>query len=273
MRKLLAAIVMVVGLMAFPALGGFAASSTTVTVVPSDVGTSWFSGPPADTRPGGAVSFVSGPATPPLGVGSLQMTTADGSAKAQLFNYDYIGTPLADITSLSYSDYRSSSSTTSTVQRVSLNIEVDFVGDGTSYTTLVFEPDYQTGGVGALVSDTWQTWDAINEGTGIWWSSKDIPGVCNHNCFVSWSTILASNPNAKIVGGLGFNIGSGWSGQFSGNGDALEVGVSGNTTTYDFEPALTPVSKDQCKNGGWQQFNSPFFKNQGDCIQFVNTGK
>ncbi len=30
-----------------------------------------------------------------------------------------------------------------------------------------------------------------------------------------------------------------------------------------------PTSKDQCKNGGWQQFNNPTFKNQGECIQFV----
>jgi hypothetical protein len=35
-----------------------------------------------------------------------------------------------------------------------------------------------------------------------------------------------------------------------------------------------PTNKDQCKNGGWQTFNTPRkFKNQGDCIQFVNTGK
>jgi hypothetical protein len=34
-----------------------------------------------------------------------------------------------------------------------------------------------------------------------------------------------------------------------------------------------PTSKDQCKNGGWQTFNNPSFKNQGDCIQFFNTGK
>lgn len=34
-----------------------------------------------------------------------------------------------------------------------------------------------------------------------------------------------------------------------------------------------PVDKDQCKNGGWQLFNVPRrFNNQGDCIQFVNTG-
>src|SRR5436309_10335924 len=35
-----------------------------------------------------------------------------------------------------------------------------------------------------------------------------------------------------------------------------------------------PTNKDQCKNGGWQTFNTPrTFKNQGDCIQYVNTGK
>ncbi len=35
-----------------------------------------------------------------------------------------------------------------------------------------------------------------------------------------------------------------------------------------------PVNKDQCKNGGWQRFDLPHrFKNQGDCIQYVNTGK
>lgn len=35
-----------------------------------------------------------------------------------------------------------------------------------------------------------------------------------------------------------------------------------------------PINKDQCKNGGWATFTIPrVFKNQGDCIQFVNTGK
>lgn len=35
-----------------------------------------------------------------------------------------------------------------------------------------------------------------------------------------------------------------------------------------------PTNKDQCKNDGWKAFNTPrTFKNQGDCIQYVNTGK
>jgi hypothetical protein len=49
------------------------------------------------------------------------------------------------------------------------------------------------------------------------------------------------------------------------------------TSTSSCAPILQvgpPTNKDQCKNGGWQTFNTPrTFKNQGDCIQYVNTGK
>src|SRR5208337_852488 len=35
-----------------------------------------------------------------------------------------------------------------------------------------------------------------------------------------------------------------------------------------------PTNKDQCKDGGWQTFNFPRkFKNQGDCVSFVNNGR
>jgi hypothetical protein len=43
----------------------------------------------------------------------------------------------------------------------------------------------------------------------------------------------------------------------------------------EFQTAVLerPTNKDECKNNGWQTFTNPTFKNQGDCIQFVNTGK
>ncbi|HZH30866.1 MAG TPA: putative metal-binding motif-containing protein [Pyrinomonadaceae bacterium] len=34
-----------------------------------------------------------------------------------------------------------------------------------------------------------------------------------------------------------------------------------------------PVAKDQCMNGGWMRFNSPEFKNQGQCVSYVSTRK
>jgi hypothetical protein len=39
-------------------------------------------------------------------------------------------------------------------------------------------------------------------------------------------------------------------------------------------PVGPPTTADQCKKDGWKTFNTPrTFKNQGDCIQYVNTGK
>jgi hypothetical protein len=34
----------------------------------------------------------------------------------------------------------------------------------------------------------------------------------------------------------------------------------------------SPANKDECKKGGWQTFDNPTFKNQGDCVSFVATG-
>jgi hypothetical protein len=35
-----------------------------------------------------------------------------------------------------------------------------------------------------------------------------------------------------------------------------------------------PTSADECKKGGWEQFNTPrTFKNQGDCVSFVQNGE
>lgn len=258
-------------------LGVVLAVTSTTLVTPSNVGVDWF---PNDTRAGGHGTFVSGPDTPPLGIGSFQMTTTDtqggsSQAKAQLFNYSYIGASLADIDALSYWAYRSSGSTNPSAQTISLNIEVDFVGDGSSYTTLVFEPIYN-GYQGAMLTDQWQLWDAYDDGNAVWWSTKTIPGICAFNCFVSWDTILTHNPDAKIKYGLGLNVGSGWVGDYSGTTDALSIGVAGNTTEYDFEPYKVATTKDDCKNGGWQtvkRADGSSFKNQGDCIQYVNTGK
>ena len=37
------------------------------------------------------------------------------------------------------------------------------------------------------------------------------------------------------------------------------------------EVLTSPTTKDQCKNGGWMTFNNPTFKNQGDCVSYVQS--
>jgi hypothetical protein len=158
------------------------------------------------TRAAGTGAFRTGPGTPPLGVGSFQMVTPTALDKATLFNFDHVGTRLADIDAMSYATYRT---TGSDQQVASINIQVDYNGAAPGgFTTLVFEPVYNPD-QGAVVSGQWQTWDAYDGGNAIWWSSNPIPGAPNRDTFVSWSTIVAANPDAVILGGYGVNQGSG----------------------------------------------------------------
>jgi hypothetical protein len=216
----------------------------TVVVTPANVGVDWWTNA---TRNNGYVDFVNGPETPPLGAGSLEMGTTDGNDKAQLFNYDHVGTLLADIDSITYATYRDGASANPPAQYPAINIEIDYVGDGSSYTTLVWEPIYAYG-QSNLAVDTWQTWDTMAPSQtgfgGGWWSTKAIPGIpIAFNSFVDWDTIVANNPNARIKYGFGANIGSGWNGVFTGAVDALALTVNGETTTYDFEPVTPPTGK------------------------------
>lgn len=55
--------------------------------------------------------------------------------------------------------------------------------------------------------------------------------------------------------------------------DDLDTGLapieSGDLVVHDAVP-LVPTTKEECKDGGWRDF--PQFKNQGDCVSFVNQG-
>jgi uncharacterized protein len=60
---------------------------------------------------------------------------------------------------------------------------------------------------------------------------------------------------------------------FTANPDQADFDLDGIGDACDSETG-PPTIKDQCKNGGWVLFDVPrTFKNQGDCIQYVNTGK
>jgi hypothetical protein len=83
---------------------------------------------------------------------------------------------------------------------------------------------------------------------------------------------LAVNPTNGVIfasGGQNNNVYT-----LSPTGRQTLVGFTGVGGAGDFAFTPLPTSMDQCKNDGWRRFNFPFsFKNQGDCIQFVNTSK
>jgi hypothetical protein len=174
---------------------------------------------------------------------------------------------------MSYATYRSAGA----LQQVaSINIQVDYNGPDVAggFTTLVFEPVYNTS-QGAVVSNQWQSWDAYNGGQAIWWSSNPIPGAPNRDTFVPWSTIVAANPNATILGGYGVNQGSGNPALVTAV-DALHFDTPSTSITYDFEPYRVATNKDACKNDGWKTLrraDGSAFKNQGDCVSYASNGK
>jgi len=218
---------------------------------------------PTFVTPPSAAVFRTGPGTAPLGVGSLQLTTADGNEKVFVFNFDHEGTKLSDLGDISYSTFRSAGSGQ---QVAALNLVIDFNGSAEGgFSTLVFEPVYNTD-QGAVVSGEWQSWTA--SGSGVWWSTRAINGQCagaTATCDKTWDEIVAANPDAVVKGGFGVNQGSGNPGLTSAVDKLSIAGV-----TYDFEPTFTPKTREDCKGDKFQNFNRPVFDNQGQCVSFVN---
>lgn len=266
------------------AMAGIAVAAGIVVVRPSAMD-GWVAAP---TVVGPTVVFESGPAVPPAGGGSVELAVgADGDEAAQVRNTVFHGTALADVTALKYSTYVDIDGVVGG-QAPYIILHLDYDGDLVPDDLLFFEPVYQTAVFfpafpqAALVLDAWQAWDALSGG---WWSLFGTEGAGPGTDVKGLGDILAVEPDATIVntssgnGGVrivaGFGAGA-WDG-FVGNADAFMVGVSSDTTTYDFEPNLPQrPNKNACKKGGWAGYaradGSPF-KNQGDCVQYVNTGK
>ncbi|HEX5429467.1 MAG TPA: hypothetical protein VFX17_00080 [Patescibacteria group bacterium] len=243
-----------------------AAADTIVVVTPANT-QGWST---ADTNAGGTVNFITDTSSPAPS-GALQLATdTTTTAKAQYVHESNV--PLADVSGLSYS----------TKQNAPAGIVADpsyqlitFLNGGTSgFTTLVFEPYQNPGNNGnpTIVPGTWQQWDVSN---GLFWSTRTV--TCSNGTIVgtpggpssyTLAQIESTCPDS-VVAAFGVNIGS--------NNPAYNVEtdlVSFNGTTYNFEVTNAPTSKDQCKDGNWQNLTDSqgqSFRNQGDCVSFVAT--
>ncbi|MCZ2115101.1 MAG: right-handed parallel beta-helix repeat-containing protein, partial [Anaerolineae bacterium] len=192
-------------------------------------------------------SIVPGPATPPLGTASLQMTTGGTADKVYIMNYDHAGVKLADITTLGYSTYGNSNLLAPVLQ---LQIDPDGAGSGvpklgggtTNFATVSFEPYFAN----TVTPGVWQTWDVLTGGASVW--ASNVAGDTGNgnngtqNNPATWAEFVAFYPDATLSGGFGVNVGKGWTPPFTGHVDALQIGYGGNMVTYDFEPDLDPCT-------------------------------
>ena len=192
----------------------------------------------------GSGQFVSGPDTPPLGVGSAELTV--DAAGGEIFGAVlYQGLRLDEITKLRYSTYRQTFDSGDLLAiALQFNIDYDLTdGDVSWQGRLVFEP-YNTGA--NVPEDTWQTWDPMTAGAGWWASGAPGNGTCPQASPCTFAQVLAAFPNAGIHATLGvvlFKAGSNWSKDFTGNVDNFIIGTSSLIKIYDFEPECNVADK------------------------------
>ncbi|MGI9578551.1 MAG: hypothetical protein ACR2OH_10155 [Microthrixaceae bacterium] len=172
--------------------------------------TGWWS---ADTRVNGSVD-VNDDLGAPVGFGCTAASLATGATdggldKAQVFNYEQFGTPLADIDDISYWAKKSSASTGGDAIHLSLNVAIIGTSVPTNFATLVYEPYQQSGTQSAIQLDTWQEWDATATAPddGLWWTNKILSGPGSQAEPMPWAGFQALYPDAAVAA-YGFNLGS-----------------------------------------------------------------
>jgi hypothetical protein len=280
--------------------GAVGLSTTTEQVTPATLSfdaTHWYfyndtTDIPSTTEDPAHYKFVTGPGAPPAGVGSVffHNDAPNTNQRWDINTRRYAGTNLTTLTALKFNTYEPAGNAPGNA--IFENFDVNFGVAVPGYPgRLVYVPRDN----GTVLAATWQEWDTTSPGALWRWSHYDrgpdnnLGTVGDNNRWPdgnpaplrTWSDIVTSFPSATMdnplapgYGQLVYRAGEPYPAGFTGYLDKVTVGVSGNSTVFDFEPLIgPPTSKDQCKNGGWQQFNNPPFKNQGDCNQYVNTGK
>lgn len=190
-----------------------------------------------DTIDNSLGSFVTGPGTPPAGMGSVQISVS-GMQRRNLATYQFSGTPLASITVLKFSTYNPSAGNGGSATRSGyLNFNVDFDGSDTWQKRLVFVPSQN----GSVVQNHWNEWDAINGGAALWsYSGATWPGTATPGTTLrTWNDIVTSYPGIRIRvtdSWLGIRVGEPYANGYTENIDAFKFSAGAGLKRFDFEP-------------------------------------
>lgn len=217
------------GILASTALPASAATST----IDSGNLQGWSFFQEAPNLPTSTGSMVSGPSTPPIGVGSANLVV--GATGGMVIGKAAPGVRLDTITALEYSTYRTSGPAAAAAS-LQLNIDNDVTDENMAWQgRLVYEPYHDQ----TVTTGQWQTWNTLAEtGTGNWWGSPNgvsgLDEACPQSDPCTWDEVLGAFPNIGIHSSLGavlLKLGSG-GGPANTNVDKLVI----NDDIYDFEP-------------------------------------
>jgi CSLREA domain-containing protein len=182
--------------------------------------------------------FETGPATPPLGAGSLFLTV-DAEGSTGIATTAYEGAPLAQVSALSYSSYQDNNANSFAP---TLQFDIDFdLSDGfpSDQGRLVFVPP-----PASVQQNVWQSWDAragqwYGAGAAVVVGDTGILQPCPAASPCTWNQLITQFPNIGIRSGSGqvvLGAGGNWAPGFDGNVDNFVMSIGGPASTFDYEP-------------------------------------
>jgi hypothetical protein len=170
----------------------------------------------------------------------------DGSYSGVFFASSSIsGKPLSEVSDLSFTY---TGTPTAGSPRISLPIDTN--SDGVTDFYAFIGAFYCNDGAGLV--------DPLHDTTCTIFYTGNTTGDAN------WATFVAAHPTWRVSNSVPFVI-------------ADDAGLWTVDNVHLGEATATVATdKNKCKNGGWHDLtraDGSSFKNQGDCIQYVNTGK
>ena len=254
-----------------------AATSSNTVVTPTS--------PVYDSAQDNNVVGVAGDSAPGFPTGSLASNgvgkTFIGLTPQQLFGRSVT---LGDIASMSYWTKKATLHTVDAADWY-VNIYTDpFTGDlkpGSWYGERIGTEPYFSANM-TETAGAWNMWST--DGTSNRLRFFESTGGYFGNYFdPDWATFVAGTGLAgeqyasQTVKLFTVQTGSGWAKGFPGQVDGLTITLTdGSVATVNFEARNVATDKATCKSGGWawlDRTDGSAFKSQGDCIQYVNTGK
>lgn len=135
-------------------------------------------------------------------------------------------------------------------------------------------------------ANTWNQWssDGATNRMRFFESTAGAPGATFGTYGdPDWATFVAGNAlsghpyAAQNVLYISIQTGSAWAAGFTGQLDGLRIELTdGSLATVNFEPFPVAGQIEACKKNAWMNLyraNGGRFKNQGDCVSYVNTGR
>jgi len=201
-----------------------------------------------------------------IGVGSLYVEPIGATPANKFVGENFLNTAIADVNSISYDFMIGSGGVATEEEQFYMNVYANFgvsddlkyydcrynvvptVGSTTGFTTVTFDPT--------------QAYPVTTRG-----GTNASPYTCP--AVPADMNLLSAGSNFRA---FALNVGDTSASDMGLDGylDNVVVNTDTDVTTYNFDPALTPSSKDACKKDGWKTFNSPAFKNQGQCVSYTN---